>query len=121
MRMIVNSVWLQMSLRHIASETLAYSQAMSTWARSGQRPLDQIRRHRCARHRVRRAAPSLFDGGSNRHALLEPFAHVEIKSDAVHVVVQRLLERCTKDVVVDAGEVRKIDIVVGECGLERRR
>src|ERR1700704_1138578 len=95
--------------------------ATSTRARSGQGPLDQIRRHRCAWHSVGRAAASPFSDASPRRALLEPFAYVEIKSDAVHVVVQRFLERHTKHIVVDAGDVREIDIVVGECALERRR
>src|SRR5882757_3773453 len=94
--------------------------AMSMRARSGQRPLDQIRRHSCAWHSVGRAAASPFADISNRRALLEPFAYVEIKSDAVHVVVHRFLERHTKHIVVDAGDVREIDIVVGECGPERR-
>jgi len=55
---------------------------MSTRAPSGQRPLYQIWRHHCAWHSVGRAAASPFADASNRPALLEPFAHVEIKSDA---------------------------------------
>src|ERR1700722_11281539 len=94
--------------------------AMSTPARSGQRPLDQIWRHYCAWHSVGRAAASPFADASNRRALLKPFAHVQIKSDAEHVVVQRLLERRAKHIVVYAGDVREIDVVVGECGPERR-
>src|ERR1700722_12058878 len=95
--------------------------AMSTRARSGQRPLDQISRHDCAWHSVGRAAPSPFADAANRCGLLEPFVYVEIKSAAKHVVVQCLLERRTKHIVVDAGKVREIDVVVGECRLERRR
>src|SRR5271156_737966 len=95
--------------------------AMSTRERSGQRLLYQISRHDCAWHSAGRAAASPFADAANRPALLEPFVHVEIKSDAKHVVVQGLLERRTKHIVVYAGKVREIDIVVGECGPERRR
>src|ERR1700722_14126320 len=95
--------------------------AMSTRARSGQRPLDQISRHDRAWHSVARAAASPFADAANRRALLEPFANVEIQSDAKHVVVQRLLECRPKHIVVYAGEVREIDIVVRECGPKRRR
>src|ERR1700677_3389847 len=94
---------------------------MSTRERSGQSLLDQISRHDCAWHSVGRAAASPFADAANRHALLEPFVHIEIKSDAKHVVVQCLLECRTKHIVVYAGKVREIDIVVGECGPERRR
>ncbi len=52
--------------------------------------------------------------------MFEPLAHVEIESDAMHVVVKRLLERRTKHIVVDAGEVREIDIVVSEGRACRR-
>src|SRR5580693_2624691 len=95
--------------------------AMSTRARSGQRPLDQIWRHDGARHGVARAAASPFADAAIRRGLIEPFSHVEIKSGAVHVVVECLLECRPKHIVVYAGEVREIDIVVGECGPERRR
>jgi hypothetical protein len=67
---------------------------------------------------VGRAAPSPVADASNRRALLKPFVHVEIESDAEHVVVQRLLERRAKHIMVDAGGVREIDIVAGECGPE---
>ena len=57
---------------------------MSTRARSGQRPLDQIGRHHGARHGVGRAAAGSIAGAPNRPALFEPFANVDIKSgDAV--------------------------------------
>src|SRR5665213_2344736 len=94
---------------------------MSTRARSGQRALDQIRRHRCVRHSVSRAAVSPSADGLNSRAWFEPFTHVEIKPNAVHVVVQRFLECCAKYVMVDAGKIREINIVIGECGVERRR
>src|SRR5476651_1451572 len=83
--------------------------AMSTRAVSGQGSLDQIWRHDCAGHSVGSAAASPFADAGNRRALPEPLAHVEIESHAKHVVVQRRLERRAKDIVVYAGEVRKID------------
>src|ERR1700679_3890592 len=89
--------------------------AMSTRARSGQRPLDQVRRYPCAWHGVGPEAASPFADASNRRALSKPFAHVKIKSGAVPVVVQRFLERGAKHIMVDAGGVREIDIVVGKC------
>ena len=54
---------------------------------------------------------------SIRPSLLEPFTHVKIESDAVHVVVPLFLERCAKHVVVDARDISEIIVVTLYDGL----
>jgi hypothetical protein len=49
-----------------------------------------------------------------RHAHVEPAAHVLLQADAVHVVVQRLVQRHAQGVVVDPGGVDEADVVLGE-------
>src|SRR5689334_2366033 len=95
---------------------------MSTRTPSRQRAFDQIRRHRRARYAGCRAPPSSLVAAVTRsRARLEPFAHVAIEPDAVHVVVQRFSQCCAKHVVIDASGVREVDVVVRECGMQWRR
>jgi hypothetical protein len=46
---------------------------------------------------------------------IKPAAHVLIQPDAVHVVVERLVQRFAEAVVVDAGRVDEFDIVGGKA------
>jgi hypothetical protein len=50
----------------------------------------------------------------------KPVAHVLIQPDAVHEVVQGLVERLAHGVVVGAGGVDEADIVLGEADRRQR-
>ncbi len=65
-------------------------------------------------------APQMSLAPRPRHLVIEPLAHVVLESDAVHVVVQRLLQRGAEQVVVDARRVGEADVVVGEWHVRRR-
>ena len=69
--------------------------------RLAQRAFDEVARHAGSRHaRVFVAA--------------EPLPHIVVQADAVHVVVQRLVQRDAERVVIDAGRVDETDIIFGK-------
>jgi hypothetical protein len=54
------------------------------------------------------------------HGIVEPTPHVLIQPDAVHVVVERFVQRLAEAVVVDAGGVDEFDVIGGEADRRQR-
>src|SRR5262245_30704625 len=62
-------------------------------SRSGDRALDEIRRHGGARHPLGGAfATMVSPAATPARARFEPLAHVGIQADAEHVVIERLAQ-----------------------------
>src|SRR3954464_4948030 len=71
----------------------------ATSKRSGQVTIDQVLRHRRARHGMFRTAAG---------TRIEPLAHVGVETYAVHVVVERLAQPGAEVVVVGAGGILEV-------------
>src|SRR5689334_2189680 len=67
---------------------------------SVQRALDQVGRNGSAGHAPRGAAPAALAAPLATANGLEPFTHVRLEPDAVHVVVERLAQPRAQVVVI---------------------
>src|SRR6188508_2133070 len=85
--------------------------------------LDEVRRHRGARHAPDRAVPVPATAAiaiTGRGARLEPLAHIGVEADAVHEVVQRLAQPRSEVVVIGARGIVEGEVVVCEADVRRR-
>src|SRR5579859_4232444 len=89
-------------------------------SRSGEKPVDQIRRYGRHGHANRATSASTFTftmavrtwTTTVRSWLLEPLTHISIDPYAVHIVVNGLAQAAPQEVVVSAYGIMEVDIIV---------